>query len=370
MSDYYDDEECFECGEYEYDCLCYEETLSMEEFAAAVAPTKIQFTLVSQEDGSENITVVRPDGPALSAHSSHPNYAKIREGVLANDESVFPLFDLSLTVGMKFERLTERITVANGMIYLDGERVDNALTKQVVRFIMDGVDDWKPLVNFFEKVMNNPNENSREELYTFIRENDLTITDNGMIVGYKGLQKNGLFYYSGQSGTAIVDGVVHTGKIPQRVGSVVEMPRSEVVYEPNYACHIGLHVGNFDHAQSYGDSRFAVHVDPRDVVSVPNSGQKMRVCRYVIVSDMQSEIKEAVVEDTKPTTRSQKVTEVRVGDVYEDRDKRRAGRLVKVKSVIGYTAHVEDVTTGKKSEIHPLNLMSYKYKLVKKGKKK
>ena len=247
----------------------------------------MQYTLVGTEDGS-NIVVFLPGQTPLVAHSSHPNFAQIVEAVMADDESVVDLFDVAATAAKRFDRLSERVTVANGRLYLDGEEVDNSLATQVVRFLGDGVDDWKPLVAFFENVQANPQEHSREQLYTWLAKRDFTITHDGLIVGYKGVRSDGNGGFTSiNTGKAIVDGEVHTGAIPNHVGAVVEMPRGEVAHDPSTGCSTGLHVGSYDYANGFAQGALLeVHVNPRDVVSVPTDSdwQKMRVCRYTVVN--------------------------------------------------------------------------------------
>ena len=261
----------------------------------------LQFTIVGTEDGS-NITVFIPGQAPLVAHSSHPNYEKIVEGVMAQDESVAELFDVAQTAATKFERLTERVTVASGRLYLDGVEVDNALATQVLRFLDEGVEDWKPLVNFFENVQQNPQEYSREQLYNWLNTENFTITPNGLIVGYKGVKPgpDEDTWLSINSGRAIVDGEVHNGNIPNRKGSVVEMPRNEVTFDPENGCSQGLHVGTYGYANGFGQGGLLeVHVNPRDVVSVPNDShsQKMRVCRYLVVDTIEKPYEAPVSDD-------------------------------------------------------------------------
>jgi hypothetical protein len=247
----------------------------------------LQFTLIGNEDGESNIVVFIPgsEGP-LVAHSSHPNFEKILEGARDGDESVAELFDVAATAGQKFQRLSERITTKNGRLYLDGEEVNNALANQVLRFLEEGVEDWLPLVKFFENVQANPNEHSRDQLYAWLDAEDFTISEDGMIVGYKGVSSD---LMSINSGTAIVDGTVVKGRIPNKIGSVIEMPRGEVQHDPSVGCHRGLHVGTYDYASNFARGKLLeVHVNPRDVVSVPTdcAAAKMRTCRYVVVGTL------------------------------------------------------------------------------------
>jgi hypothetical protein len=249
----------------------------------------LKFNLVRFED--EATLTVFHDGRALVANDSHPYWDEILKGVTVDDDpSVVDLFDMTEVVADKFQRLSERVTVHSGRVFFDGDEVDNTLTQKVVEFLRQKVDDWKPLVAFMEKVMVNPEPHSREQLFDFLAHNAFSITQDGDIVGYKGLRsvsENGHHFRSYWEGrnSVTVDGVSSTGYVYQSLGSVVEMARSEVQHDPNQGCSQGLHISNFDYAKDYGDVVGLVHVNPRDVVSVPNEHewQKVRACRYVLV---------------------------------------------------------------------------------------
>jgi hypothetical protein len=75
------------------------------------------------------------------------------------------------------------------------------------------------------------------------------------------------------------------------------MPRDRVTFDPNNGCSFGLHVGTFSYANSYGSTVLEVHVNPRDVVSVPTDcqDQKMRTCRYEVVQVVSEKYAEALV---------------------------------------------------------------------------
>lgn len=340
----------------------------------------MQYTLVGNEDGTANLTVFVSGSAPLAAHSSHPNYEEILAGVLREDDSVLDLFDIAATAGTKFERLTERVTHANGRLYLDGEEIHDALAEQVVRFLQEGVEDWKPLVAFFENLQANPNEHSRSQLYGWLTKQKISITPDGLMIGYKGVTKDGDGnLVSCTSGTAVADGELVTGQIPNKVGTYVEMPRTEVMHNPNHDCDAGLHVGSYEYANGYGSVLIEVHVNPRDVVSVPNASWKMRCCRYKVIGVLKDEYTTALVTETKATKpvaakrrkdeAKKEAKEVRVGDVYEDTDKRRTGRQFKVERIIGNTAYGLSLPKKLKREIRLDRLQSRKYKLVKRGRK-
>jgi hypothetical protein len=245
----------------------------------------MQFTLVSH--GTNKNLLVNIDGENYVADQTHPNFAALLQAAVDGDEqALVDSFNVAAAVADRFERLSERVTVNGNSIYWDGDAIDNSLTRQVVRFLDEGLDDWEPLVRFFEKVMQNPQEHSREQLYRFVEGNDITIRNNGDIVLYKSVCSTDDGYKSIHSGRAIVNGEVKTGQIPQQIGDVVEMPRSGVAHDPSVACHTGLHAGAWEYVKSFGGNvKLKVAVNPRDVVSVPNDShsQKVRVCRYTVL---------------------------------------------------------------------------------------
>jgi hypothetical protein len=151
-----------------------------------------------------------------------------------------------------------------------------------------------------EKLMANPVEHSREQLYRWLAKHRFTISDDGNILAYKGVNwdESRQVHVSSHPGPAIVDGVPHTdGHVPNREGSVIEMPRSDVDWDPSSACSTGLHVANWDYANGFASHILLVEVDPGDVVSVPTDAydQKVRTCRYVVHGLVDGEYKENVL---------------------------------------------------------------------------
>jgi hypothetical protein len=245
------------------------------------------------------------------------------------------LFSPEDEVNRRFSTLGERVKVRDGVIFIDGDAVDNALADQILRFREEGLD-FEPLVKFYENLLQNTDdsrpeaaENSRQQLYRFLAANNFAITTDGMILAYKGVHsyedEDGVTQYtSTQAGPAIVNGTPHEGedvldpetgetthvppgKVPQPIGGVIEMPRSSVTFDPHVHCSDGLHVAHYSYADSsaYGDYGIAktileVLVHPRDVVSVPTdySGRKMRVCRYTVLGLAYGERTDALVLPT------------------------------------------------------------------------
>jgi hypothetical protein len=280
----------------------------------AAAPKKtqpakpaFQYSIIEQ-DGEQCITVFAPGETPKVADSSHPNFSAMVEKAKAGDIAVLDLFDVEKVIRENFTRLSERVLVRNGRIYFDGNELDNAITEHILRFLDEGgaTGDWSPLVNFLEKIQDNPIEHSREQLYRWLASHKFSITQEGDIVAYKGVKRieNEAAEHDFQSvygGHAIVDEVEVHGEVPQSIGSVVEMPRTEVAHNPREACSSGLHVATFSYAKGWGEVVLEVHVNPRDIVSVPNGeAEKARTCRYYVEDVVTAPYEAAIVLDTTP----------------------------------------------------------------------
>lgn len=252
------------------------------------------YNIVKKEDGTVNLTVMI-DGDLFHANETHPNFLAIIDALVKQqvgeeieDEELRDLFDVSFSVGQKFDRLSDRVTVSNGRIYMDGEEVHSTLTDTILRFQQEQ-QDFKPLVNFFEKIQTNPNAHSREHLYRWLQLHSYSIAEDGDFIAYKGIRDGN----SITPGEAMVNGEWIHGVIPNPIGAVIEMPRSHVTFDPAQGCSVGLHVATWAFASSFGPVVVKVKINPRDVVSVPvDSGDaKMRVCRYTVLEVVQQENK-------------------------------------------------------------------------------
>jgi hypothetical protein len=256
-----------------------------------MSTTTLRYNVVSREGDDESVTVFI-GGEPLVATKDHPAFIKIVKylkdaGPEANADEVRALFDLNkalpqVVASGKFMHLSERVTYQNNGVYFDGDPMATALTDTIMKF-MAHETDFMPLVNFFEKIQQNPNEHSREHLYRWLEIGDFAIAPDGDFIAYKGVDSQ---QKSITSGEAMVNGMVVKGKIPNAIGTVIEMPRSKVRFDPHTACSTGLHAGNWRYAQSFARGKvLQVKINPRDVVSVPvdSSNEKLRVCRYKVV---------------------------------------------------------------------------------------
>src|ERR1017187_6868414 len=240
----------------------------------------IQYNIHNREDGTSTVAVYF-GGELHVADNTHTNFDEICVGALEGDESIVDLFDVTTQIAERFANITERVSVANGRVYFDSDEIHNALTEQLIRFLDEGDEvEWIALANFYEKLAQNPCEHSREQLYEWLSKFDFTITLDGDILAYKGVNDD---LKSCTRGFGIVNGE-RVDHVDNSVGNVVEMPRSSVNHNPSEGCSKGLHVAAYPYASSFGSTTLAVHVNPRDVVSVPTecAWEKVRVCRYTV----------------------------------------------------------------------------------------
>lgn len=255
-------------------------------------------------DGKRSISLITSKGEVINVSDTHPNFVEIVQGITNPTEDftedyVITLTQPALVAGAKMSRLSDRISFTQNQIYFDGDAVDSAVAKHILRFISEDrhVNEYKYLVNFLDKLYTNPSEASRNSLYEYLDRHNFAITPSGDIIAYKGVNRDGSSIHSGQ---AIVNDVVMNGHIPNAVGSVIEMPRTKVNDNTQIGCSHGLHAGSFEYARNFGHGKLLkVVINPRDVVSVPNdcSFQKIRVCRYTVLEESDFEWTEAVFDD-------------------------------------------------------------------------
>lgn len=242
----------------------------------------------NNETNHQKMVVIFNDGRVRNVEHNHPQYAAIKE-ILDTDrtreDEVRTLIDsLEQNLNNRMVELTERISVANGHLVVDGDIVNNALSDHIMHMLDNGDDDYLRVVKFYENLLQNPSEQSRDQLFDWLTAVGMfSLDENGCVLGYKGVTHNNT---SRQSGRAYVQGELVRGRIPYEVGTVVTMPRSEVEDDPTVACAPGLHVGTFEYAQGWGDKVKLVVFNPRDAVSVPSrETAKLRVCRLGVLDD-------------------------------------------------------------------------------------
>lgn len=204
---------------------------------------------------------------------SHPNYTKIREALKNKEYDVAKdLVDVAVSINNFGQG---QITVQNGSIYYAGQPLHNALTSRVLQQMNEGFD-VQPMLTFLENLMQNPSKRAVDELYGFLEQNSLPITEDGHFVAYKRVRDDFKDFY--------------TGKMDNSVGAEVSMSRNQVDDDKDRTCSQGLHFCSLEYLPHYHSNQgriVIVKINPADVVSIPSdyNNAKGRACRYVVIEE-------------------------------------------------------------------------------------
>lgn len=251
--------------------------------------TKVTFWTSSATNDGAAVVVYFDNGECKTADNTRATFATIMHALDTTGQVDINLFDALPAVSNTLRRVSDRITVGGRELLFDGDPVHSTLAEAIMQALRND-EDYSPLALFMENLAENPNEHSREMTYDWLasqqKEGGFTIDADGYLLGYKGVARDGDSFKSINSGTAWVNDVQQTGQIRQGIGDVVSMARSSVQHDPSNGCSVGLHVGTWSYASSWGHGVvLQVRIHPRDIVSVPtdSSAQKMRVAKYEVV---------------------------------------------------------------------------------------
>lgn len=171
---------------------------------------------------------------------------------------------------------SKNITIKNMKFYYKEKQINNSLTRHIVE-IYRKKKPIEAFVRFFENVMKNPSDASRNELYDFMLSTKLPLTSRGTFLAYRSITSD----WKDQ----------HTRSMDNSIGKIVSMPRSAVNADRTQTCSTGLHFcgqeynNNWIFCPPHGRLLTIVEVNPKDVVSIPTdyNNQKGRCCKFRII---------------------------------------------------------------------------------------
>ena len=226
---------------------------------------------IKTNDNQYNCVV---DNKIHSFDSTHPDFEKLISYIVTGDEASF----LEMIVPAK--RIVSwsegNFTYNDGVLKYGDFEIPEALTSRV-RDMIDSECDYKPMLNFIERLLRNPSARALREVYTWLEHKCLSIDKDGYIIGYKGVNWD----YTD----------CHTSRVSNTVGQKPKMLRNLCDDDFGVDCSQGFHVGTKDYATGFGKRVVLVKVDPEHVVSVPVdcNCQKMRCCEYEVIADYNQE---------------------------------------------------------------------------------
>ena len=177
------------------------------------------------------------------------------------------------------------IDESRGVVTIDGDNIPAQLQEVIMMHRANEIP-FDYLVAFFRKLQGNPSKRSCEMLFDFLQHHHCNITTEGNFIGYKGIRNDWKD--------------AHSGTIDNSLGTEVRIPRNKVDDDPKNTCSHGLHIGAFEYASTFSQRTVMVEIDPADVVAVPYDydGQKMRVCAYKVIKEIERPEEQCAIVDT------------------------------------------------------------------------
>ena len=274
------------------------------------------------KDGQGHWTVTLNGQPHLF-DPSHPHYASLMKCVHAGEADEFVNL---LNTGFQVENWSHGdFEFAEGVLLFEGEQVAKDPTNRIVECMQQGFPH-EFMLNYLTNLYDNVSERAVQESYKWSSHKGLPITEDGMLVGYKGVRTYAGETIQGKNGEIkegdLVD--IYTGNsFRNNVGDTASMKRRQVCDDHTQGCDSGLHVGTYDYACNWaGNTGVVVLVkfNPKDIVSVPSdcNCEKMRVSSYEVISVAREQLEEAVYSEDDYDDQEDYLDELEDGDVIND----------------------------------------------------
>ncbi len=234
---------------------------------------------------NRSITLVTSNFKVLTASRDNPNWSKIEAAVKANDENAL-IRAISMKASVEDFGGTGQIEVRNGRdVFYRGVKLFGEDVSRILAYLSSGAPHVS-LVKFLDEKLRNVSPDSVASLYNFLANKEMPITDNGTVLGFKGVRDDLYSVHTGAepliSGTRRED-----GSILNEIGETVWMERRYVDCNANNSCGPGLHVGSRRYAKGWGPRVMIVEFSPADVGMVPNhSCEVLRVSKYRVVGEL------------------------------------------------------------------------------------
>lgn len=282
---------------------------------------------LTEVDNHKSLTVFDADGYSKVVDQGHPYFTKILQTLIEDPQDrdkIEGLIDPEVGITRAVQAVSNRVTVDRNGVYLDGIRDQSSLSRVIKDKVYAGDDDWGRFVRFMVNLSDNPSHKAQSAVFEWVQKHGATITEDGRIVGYKGLiwgsdvDGNECAVSNHTGPNNFIDGVLYgepdtNYHVPNRVGQTISKRRADVDDNRALACSTGLHVGAYNYALTFGEQRnqanyhasmgrstFAlIAFNPRDVVSVPDgvSDWKIRVCSYEVLEFLK-DTKDVLSEST------------------------------------------------------------------------
>lgn len=248
-------------------------------------------TILSTSKTDNSLTVVvrgSPEGDgriqAYSTTKTNPRWNDILDALRSGNAGL--LVEL-MSVKTLVEWFTDaNVEIKDGNVFFKGRPLHGLDVDRLLEYIRDNVP-YTRLLRFLGRKQANPSYRSINELYKFLEHREMTLTERGTVIGYKGVATD-YFSIMGNTATVMISGETNSGgHILNTVGADIRCDRSCVCDDYRQGCSPGLHIGSLSYAKDWGPRVMVVEFDPADVVSVPDDCecQKLRACAYKVIGE-------------------------------------------------------------------------------------
>jgi hypothetical protein len=234
---------------------------------------------------NSQITLVNTtSGNRVTVHKTDARYDQFQQLVKDGDFEQAEKLDVKSVVN-KFGAGSSSgasVTIVNGVgtINISGTNypLADAIVTKILLMSEQGFD-CKPLTNFLVNLYQNPSKTAVDELFLFLENSQLPITEDGHFIAYKIVRET------------YMD--IHSNTLSNKVGEKPEMPRFSVDDNRNNTCSAGLHFCSREYLPNFAhntdkDRCMLLKINPADVVSIPSdyNNAKGRACKYEVVGEV------------------------------------------------------------------------------------
>jgi len=222
-------------------------------------------------------------GRMRTLNSTHPNFSAVREALKnyglygASPELEARIADL-VDIPQFIAKVTAgRVKVGDNAVYFDDKEVHGVIAKRLLGMLGQGFN-ISPLARFLDRLMSNPIPTAADELYLWMEQSELPLTDDGCFLAFKKVKDDYKSYHDGQTDNSI------GSKLPLLSEDRYDTDRRRT-------CSSGYHFCSFNYLHSYyGDKGRVVicKIAPEDVVAIPHgyNNAKGRAKTYEIIGEV------------------------------------------------------------------------------------
>lgn len=266
----------------------------------------LSFTIISQDDTSilsfVDMTTGQsgnlPQWSSLDEKSQNTIMDIIKDPESVDGDAIKAIYDAASNYNSNaIQEIRRKLGIKVGLdnIYIGSIVLPKTFQKLLGN--VETLEEAQSIVAFAKDLENNPGEHCKEALIEWLVANpSLSFAPDGRIIGYRAVDDKFLSYHSGYG---IVNGEEFSNsKLDNTPGNVLQFPRFMVDQNTDKHCSIGLHVGTWKYASTFGHQKhISVAFKASDVVSPPSDAyqEKIRVSEFTVLEEITEPYHDTIV---------------------------------------------------------------------------